>query len=171
MTAEDAGKTQHQRPTCFQYYLLENSFPLHSDVVQASDLSHSSVPQSLVAWRMWQSSYLLVPVVPGSITDRNTCEACCVDILECPTLRSGTRRVKTRKKAQGKAQAIHSFPEGQGEGRGLVGEGRLRFCFVIPNNCGLILQVCIRKYKARQFVGSSNFQSPESSKNYFSYPR
>lgn len=52
-----------------------------------------------------------------------------------------------------------------------VGEGRQRCCFVIPNNCGLILQVCIRKYKTRQFVGSSNFQSPESSKNYFSYPR
>lgn len=60
---------------------------------------------------------------------------------------------------------------GGGEGSGLVGEGRLRCCFVIPNNCGLILQVCIRKYKTRQFVGSSNFQSPESSKNYFSYPR
>lgn len=67
--------------------------------------------------------------------------------------------------------AIRSPPCGRGRREWGVGEGRLRCCFVIPNNCGLILQVCIRKYKTRQFVGSSNFQSPESSKNYFSYPR
>ncbi|KAK1332585.1 hypothetical protein QTO34_007268 [Cnephaeus nilssonii] len=35
----------------------------------------------------------------------------------------------------------------------------------------LDFSVCIRKHKSRQFVGSSNFQSPESSKNYFGYPR
>lgn len=55
-------------------------------------------------------------------------------------------------------------------GGGLAGRAG-RGAAVSPNNCGLILQVCIRKYKARQFVGSSNFQSPESSKNYFGYPR
>jgi hypothetical protein len=78
---------------------------------------------------------------------------------------------KSGRKPKGRAQVVPRNPCGTGRRMRAGREGRLRFCFVIPNNCGLILQVCIRKYKARQFVGSSNFQSPESSKNYFSYPR
>lgn len=70
---------------------------------------------------------------------------------------NGTRR---REKGSG----VHTA----GEGR-WVGGGCLRF--VTCGNCGLVPQVCIRKHKARQFVGSSNFQSPESSENHFSYSR
>lgn len=79
--------------------------------------------------------------------------------------------MRAGKRPGGGCGSCPALPVGAGEERGLVGEGGLSCCFVIPNNCGLILQVCIRKYKTRQFVGSSNFQSPESSKNYFSYPR
>lgn len=98
-------------------------------------------------------------------------EACCADILQAPSPRSPCRGGGDPEENLGEAQG-HPQPslwEGK-EGAGWSG-GHPWCCVVIPNNCGLILQVCIRKYKARQFVGSSNFQSPESSKNYFGYPR
>lgn len=74
---------------------------------------------------------------------------------------------------------IPQWDQGSGEGEGWStlqekGEGEGGYDalgFVTCGNCGLVPQVCIRKYKARQFVGSSNFQGPESSENYFSYPR
>lgn len=94
-----------------------------------------------------------------------------MDILRSSHRGPDVRKVERRKRAGGSPGLSAALPVGGGEGTGRVGEGRLRCCLVIPNNCGLILQVCIRKYKTRQFVGSSNFQSPESSKNYFSYPR
>lgn len=97
-------------------------------------------------------------------------------ILKTARLRSCVERMG-QEEGQGRAQVCHLTPQWdreKGRGvhtarKGMGGNGHLRF--VTCGNCGLVPQVCIRKYKARQFVGSSNFQGPESSENDFSYSR
>lgn len=125
--------------------------------------------RSPVSRRMWPSPCLLAPVIHGPSPTKAAGGLLC-GIPQAPSRRSPYKRVRIGKKIKGRPLPIHTPPCGGAAG-GAGREGRLRCCSVNPNNCGLILQVCIRKHKSRQFVGSSNFQSPESSKNYFGYPR
>ena len=165
-TAEDTGHKWGQTAACFLYHFPPGKWSLPLGRVPSPRPHRVAVRRSPVAWSMWQSNRLLAPSpreLPGSLPCGHS-----YGILPEVPMAGGMRAGKRPGGGRGSSPA---FPVGVGEERGLVGEGGLSCRFVIPNNCGLILQVCIRKYKTRQFVGSSNFQSPESSKNYFSYPR